>query len=1081
MKMLALLLTVASLQMTARGYSQGITISVKNSPLEKVFKAVEQQTIYRFVYSGEAMALSKPVTLDVKNESIDNLLKLCFEGQPLSYSMEEKFIIVKIAEEKKKITEPFHDVKGKVVNENGEPVGGISIIIKGTNTGTITNKEGEFILTGIDPIAILIVSGAELETQEIRINNRSFITIQVKGRVGDLDQVVMMAYGQTTKRLNTGSISKVSSEEISKQPVSNPLAALYGRVPGLEIIQSSGVPGSTFKVQIRGQNSLIQGSDPLFIIDGVPFAAGNNVISQVTSAANNPRQISEGGLNPFNSINPADIESIEVLKDADATAIYGSRGANGVILITTKKGRPGRTKANISFYTGLSKVSRTMDLLNTQQYIQMRKEAFANDGAIPTSSNAPDLLVWDTTRYTDFKKLLIGGTARTTDVQISLSGGNTNTQFLIGGGYRQETTVFPGDLSDKRGSVHLHLTQSSSDKKFHTLLLVNYSSDKNQLIRTDLTTFIAYPANFPSLYDSTGKLNWVFYDNAYRNPLADLFRKYTAQSENLISSLQLSYKIFPGLNIRASLGYNTLHNDEISISPKTSIAPQSTTLASSEFGNSFLKSWIIEPQINFIKQFGKGKLDLLAGATFQDISNNSRFISATNYRNDLLLGSLSGAGAISADNNSSHYRYIAVFGRLNYNWNDKYILNLSGRRDGSSRFGQGKQFANFGAAGFAWIISNERFIKKALPFMSFGKVRLSYGSTGNDQIGNYMYLDTWSPTSQTYQNVPGLLPTRLYNSDYAWEINRKFEAALELGFIKDRILISTSWFRNRSGNQLIQYTLPIQTGFNSILQNFPGIVQNTGVEVSISTKNITSKKLEWTSSMNFSIPKNKLVSFPGLATSSYSTRYVVGEPLNLINAYHFLGVDPATGVYKFQDLDTNGVLNSKDKVISGYSGAKFYGGLINTVKFQNFELSFLLEYKKQTGRNYYSTLGVNLPGRPVNQPVLVLDRWQKPGEVTNVQRYVATAGNPAFAANTNLASSDAVYSDASYTRIKNISLSYQLKTSWLKKIHAENCRFSLEGQNLFTITKYTGADPENQNLYRLPPLRTLMGRIQITF
>lgn len=1068
------------------GYAQNtVTLTEKNVPINKVLKKIQRQTGYTYFAPVSLLQKARNITIDVKDVSLTYALDKIFETQPLTYKIVQKVIIVQEKGEGVNVTAtggggPVEEVRGRVTDPDGEPIAGANVAVKGTNKVVVTDKDGNFVIADVSEGSQLEISFVGYEKRTVIVRNGTPINTSLAISTKELDVAIVQAYGTTTQRLNTGNIVKVSANEISRQPVTNPLLALHGRVPGLEVVQSNGIPGSAVKVEIRGQGSLIQGTDPLFIIDGVPFSAGNGIVNQITSAANNPRKISEGGLSPFAFINPADIESIEVLKDADATSIYGSRGANGVILITTKKGKAGKTKINANLNTGISRVTRTMDMLNTAQYIEMRREAFNNDGVVPNSNAntlgfAPDITIWDTTAYTDFRELLIGGTAQSYNGQISVSGGNKYIQFLIGGGFNRETTVFPGDMSSRRASAHMNVKYLSADGKVDLSALLNYSDGKNNLVRSDLTTFINLPPNFPALYSPTGSLNWTFFDNQWVNPMADLLKKYSSQSDNLISNIQLGYRPFQGMSLKANLGYNVINVHENLINPKAAIAPQATTLASSTFGNSQLKSWIIEPQAEYVTKFGKSKITLLLGSTFQQLTNIGSTITGTNYRNDLLLGSLAGAGTITADNSFSDYRYMAGFGRVNYNYDNRYIVNLTARRDGSSRFGPENRFNNFAAVGAGWIFSNEDFIRTNLRFLSYGKLRASYGSSGNDQIGNYMYLDTWSTTSQTYQSTPGLLPTRLYNPVYAWETSKKFEGGLELGFLNDRILFTLAYFRNRSGNQLVLYNLPSQTGFGTILRNMPAVIENSGWEVTLMSKNLTTKDFQWSTSFNLSVPRNKLVSFPGIETSSYATVYSVGSPLRVINAYNFLGVDPATGIYKFQDLDTSGTINSRDRVTSGFVGPKLFGGFGNDFKFRNFELNVFFEFKNQLGRNYYSTLGASFPGRSYNQPTIVLDRWRKPGDVTPIQRYVAVPGNPAFpAASATLPASNAIFSDASYVRLRNASVYYNFK--WGNTAG----RVYLQGQNLLTITNYVGSDPETQNIFRLPPLKTYVVGVQLT-
>jgi TonB-linked SusC/RagA family outer membrane protein len=1062
--------------------AQNISLDVKQAPIVKVFKEIQKQTAFSFIYTAEDLKGTHPVTLFVSSKPLPETLSLLFEGQPLSYSINEQFIVVK-KNSSTALNPPGQDITGRVITTTGEPLPGATVSIKGSSRATATGSKGDFRLIDVGPHTILVISNVGYQSQEIDVGGKSYILATLQEAISSLDETVVMAYGTTTRRLATGSISKVSGTEISKQPVSNPLAALQGRVAGMTIVQSSGVPGSAFKVRIRGQNSLRQGSEPLYIIDGVPFALGNETLNQITNAAGSGGG-GMGGLSPLNLINPGDIESIEVLKDADATAIYGSRGANGVVLITTKRGQPGATRVTVNSYTGFSKVTRTMDMLNTQQYLQMRREAFANDLITPTNDEAPDLFSWDTSRYTDFKRLLIGGTAHTSDIQVSLSGGNTRTQFLMGAGHHKETTVFPGDMHSRRASFLLNLGHSSADQKFTASLNASYAANRNNLVANDLSSYINLAPHI-HLYDSLGHLNWMeggipFRNLSLINPLAYLQKKYAGNFDNLISHLKFSYQLLPELSLRLSLGYNLAIGDENQVNPGSSIDPNEGSLPFSSFANNRTRGWIIEPQLDYKIKIQKGVLELLSGGTLQENSAIGFRAEGMNYTSDLLLNNLNAAGLVVNANSSSQYRYVAAFGRINYNWQGKYVVNFSGRRDGSSRFGPGQRFANFGAAGAAWIFSGE--LKKLLPFVSYGKLRGSYGSAGNDQIGNYKYLDTWTTTSTPYQGVPGLLPSALYNPDFAWERSYKLEGALDIGLFDDHLLLNAAYYRNRSGNQLINYTLPIQTGFSSVLKNIDAVIENKGFEFAATGNLKIGKQVGWESSLQFSLPKNKLVSFPGLAATSYARTYVIGEPVSVINVYHSYGIDAATGVYAFEDVNKDGKLNSEDFIHKNYE-PRVYGGFRNTFRYKNFELESFFEFKKSMGNNYLYTLGYNVPGfNYSNQPVIVLNRWQRPGDVTDIQKFTASANSDAFIkATENLISSDAVYTDASYVRLKNVNASYSFPERLCDRLGIKGVRVYVQGQNLVTMSSYVGADPENQNIYVLPPLKTITGGIEVKF
>lgn len=1074
MRALGLLTIFISLTASSQSTDTRISLSVANAPLEQVFKEIKKQSGYEFVYTREQLRKSVPVTLSFASVSLDKVLEACFKEQPFTYTIEGKFIALKDRSENPMPISNKKDISGIVLGENGKPLSDVNITVASTGEVTATDNDGHFSLKNIRESDVLLVSAISYQAKRIPVRGKNYFEIQLLIAINEMDETIIKGYYFTSKRFNTGSVTKVTSKEISKQPVSNPLAAIEGRVPGLFITQGSGLPGSNFTVRLRGQNSIQNGNSPLYIIDGVPFLSDADRLTQRSGIDAN---------SPFNSINPNDIESIEILKDADATAIYGSRGANGVILITTKKAGSAKSKVELNVYAGFGKVTRTMKFMNTNQYLQMRREAFINDNVLPTVSKAPDLLVWDTTRYVDWKKLLIGNTAHSTNSQIRFSGGNTNTRFSLGANYYKETTVFPGNSNETRKSVDLNITHNSADNKFSLVGSSSYAINNSNLIGQDLTQFINLPPNMYQPFDSAGKLQWSEGGVSYGNPLSLIFQTYKGVTDRLSGNAVLTYKLLSSLNLKTSFGYNKISFDETLLFPISSQDPSTNPKGSGTFANASVETWIIEPQVEYNTSFNKkGRLSMLAGSSWQESINKKNLTRGSGYTNDDLLLSLAGAATITASNSYNQYRYQGVFGRINFNWANKYLINATGRRDGSSRFGPGNQYANFGAAGIGWIFSEEKFMKQNIAFLSFGKLKGSYGITGNDQINNYQFLDSWTGTQFPYQGQPSLRPTRLFNPNYKWEQNRKLEASLELGFLNDRILITADYFRNRSDNQIIQYSLPAQTGFSNILLNFPGVVENTGWEFELNTINIPGSDFSWSTSLNLSFNKNKLVAFPGLENSSYATTYIVGQPLNIVRGYQYLGIDTQTGVYQLEDLNRDGVLNSLDFVLLGNTDPKYFGGMGNSMGYRGFQMDVFVQFVKQTGKQAIFSSLITRPGTfGVNEPFDLLNRWQKSGDLTTYQMFTQTSANPAYGISSKVASSSAVLTDASYVRIKNISVSYTLQKKWIQKLKMNNCRIYVQAQNLFTITNYIGGDPETQNTSTLPPLRMITAGIDIAF
>jgi len=945
------------------------------------------------------------------------------------------------------------------VSDSAGPLPGVTVTIKGKPSYTTTDKNGGYSID-CSMGEILVFSYIGYKTQEVVVNNRDTFSVILLEDAATLEEVTINAGYYTVKeRESTGSIARVTAKDIAKQPVANPLAALQGRMAGVDVVQTTGVPGGGFEVRIRGRNSLrAEGNNPLYIVDGMPYAAENRSDSNASAGV-----LGGSGISPLNGINPSDIESIEVLKDADATAIYGSRGANGVVLITTKKGKAGKTRFTLNAYSGTATVTKMLDLMDTSRYLPMRRQAFANDGITEIPEWAYDVNgAWSQERSTDWQKELIGGTAFTTNVDGGISGGNENTQFSLRGKLYRQSTVFPGDFSYRKAAAHLSVNHSSVDGRFTMTTTVSYVADRNNLPGLDLTrTALTLAPNAPALYDPQGNLNWE--NSTWENPLAALLQKYEAVGSNLNAAGTLGYRLAPGLTAKATLGYAENRLDEDKKTPHTIYNPAfGMTSARSSLlrSNSVQKSWNIEPQLNYEREFSFGKLSLLAGATFQERDGEAVALNATGFSNNSLIGNPTAATRVDIlGYNTTEYRYAAIFGRINYALAGKYFLNLTGRRDGSSRFGAGNRFANFGAAGAAWLFGEEATVQELLPWLSFGKLRGSYGTTGSDQIGDYQFLNTYGPTGIAYGGTVGLQPLRLYNPDFSWESTSKWEAALELGFFNNRVMLTGAWYRNRSSSQLVGIPLPGTTGFASIQSNLDATVQNEGIEVELRTTNIRTEGFTWNTSVNITAARNKLLRFPGLESSTYASQFVVGQPLDIIKGYRYTGVDPDTGLYSFRDYNNDGAITEADRQNVIALAPKFYGGMQNSLQYKGWQLDFLFQFVKQKGYNYMSN-GV-IPGLAQNLPAAFDNN---PG----VQQYTAGYNNDAVDAFYRFSLSDGGLTDASYIRLKNLSCSYTLPQKWLPGV---GCRLYLQGQNLLTITSFKGNDPENQTRGTLPPLK----------
>ena len=964
-----------------------------------------------------------------------------------------------------------HTVQG-IVSDGSSPLPGVTVMLKNSkSSAAITDYNGHYSIEA-SPKDTLVVYFMGFKTATVPINGRTAIDIHLQYDATDLQEVRINAgYYSVKESERTGSIARITSKDIETQPVTNILAAMQGRMAGVSVTQTTGVPGGGFDIKIRGQNSIrSEANAPLYIIDGVPFSS--DPIGSGYTGTSFPSLTS-----PLNGINPDSIESIEILKDADATSIYGSRGANGVVLITTKKGKAGKTQFNVTASTGAGRVTRFLKLMDTQQYLAMRRQAFINDGL--SEYNAWDYDIngtWDLQRYTDWQKELLGGTAQITDLQASVSGGSAATQFILSGSYHTQSSVFPGEFLYRKGGGHLSINHQSEDQKFKLVFSAGYNSQDNGQPSFDFTYDArALPPNAPALYTPDGELNWE--NGTWDNPLRNLNTKFESITNDLTANAVLSYELPAGFALKANLGYTTLENSETRIVPSTIYNPAlnpSSARSAIFLNNADRSSWIAEPQLSWKRSIGQGKLDVLLGSTFQVQKSEQLVQSGTGFTSNSLIYNLATAQTQRVlANDLTIYRYQALFGRLNYSWKERYIINLTARRDGSSRFSPGNQFAGFGAIGTAWLFSKEAFLKDS-EWLSFGKLRASYGTTGSDQIGDYQFLNTYSNSGVLYNGLTGLAPTRLYNADFGWEVNRKLEAAAELGFLRDRIFLTAAFYRNRSSNQLVGIPLPGTTGFTSIQANLDAAVENRGFEFTLRTSNFNTSDFSWTTNLNLTFSRNKLLAFPGLESSPYSQMYRIGKPLNIQLLYNFKGVDPQTGAYAFEDTNGDGNISfPEDRQTATNLNPQYFGGLQNQISYKGISLDFLFQFVKQKNRTY----PMGPAGMMSNQQQRISESWMQPGDMKPYQIFTTGYNSAALTGDYLFNESTGSVADASFIRLKNISLSYTLPL----KLDQTQCIVMLQGQNLLTFTKYQDGDPEFISYGFLPPLKVITAGVQLIF
>ncbi|PPZ92866.1 SusC/RagA family TonB-linked outer membrane protein [Cloacibacterium normanense] len=955
------------------------------------------------------------------------------------------------------------------VTSNQKPIAGVSVSQEGKDIVTQTNASGQYQLTIFGDNAILIFRHPLYAETRVTVGNQNAINASLE-KEKQIDEVVLNAgYYKVKERESTGSIAKVSAKEIENQPVNNVLSAVQGRMPGVNIVQNSGTPGGGFEIQIRGRNSLRRaGNNPLYIVDGVPM------ISESPSNLSGTI-LPSSSINPLNTINPNEIESIEVLKDADATAIYGSRGSNGVVLITTKKALAGKLSVHLNQSYDISELASKMKMMNTEQYLSMRKQAFINSGITVYPANAYDINgTWNQSRYTDWQKEILGHKAERSNTQFTVGGGTERTKFMVNLANSEESTVYGNDFKYRNFNLSNTVSHQSSDKRFEMSMYNLFGKQKNKQMNSDVARSAHWLApNAPALYTSEGNLNWE--NNTFTNPLADYNATYINENLQFINNVKGRYTVLSGLNIQLNAGLNHQQFEEWSLVPHTIYNPSYGLNASSSQSYQNMQrrfSFILEPQVEYERTLGSHKLEMIAGASYQSNETKSSYLEGYGFDNNAFIQNIAVAQTkVIGDNLKTEYKYAAFYGRFNYNYQNKYIFNLTGRRDGSSRFGPKNKFANFGAIGMAWIFSKENFLQDS-SWLSFGKLRASYGSSGSDNIGDYQYLNNFSTSPYFYNGTVGLTSSRLFNPNFSWEKTVKLEAAIELGFLQDKINFTGAFYRNTSSDQLVGYQLSTVTGFSSVTANLPATVENKGWEFQLATRPL-SGTLKWYSDFNISFPANKLLSFEGIEGSSYANTYNIGHSIYAIKLYHLEGINPQTGLYQFTDYNNDGKINApNDNKIIEDIGVKYFGGWHNKFQYNNWELAFLLQFVKQKNRNYNYLMPI--PGGINNQPVEVLNVWSADNPAGMYMPYLATNN----ASQVLFQNSDAAVSDASFVRLKNLQFSYKIP---IRSEVFKTIQIYFQGQNLLTYTKYFGIDPEFNIAGFLPPLRTYSLGLSIKF
>lgn len=1002
-------------------------------------------------------------------------------------------------------------LSGQIIDKKTRaPLPGATIHLQNTTHEVLTDDHGKFkFLTGQKLPVVFIVSYVGYQTREITINQRENIVVELNESNTQLSDVVVVGYGTQSRKHLISSVTKVHAGEVKSIPVAGVDAQLQGKASGVQINSNTGVPGDGVFIRVRGATSINASNDPLYVVDGVFI---NNTSLQTVNTGNR-------ATSPIADINPADIESIEILKDANATAIYGARGANGVVIITTKRGTynaPARVHLNIS--QGWAKAPKLWDLTTGPEHATIVNEFYANsfqdavaaNDAVgmqkyrylpfraltdnPSGSPAPRGLPEDQPTFDRLNKLFRTGQLR--DYELSLQGGSKTTKYYLGAGYtKQEANIRPVDF--ERASFKLNLDQKINEKVLVGVSNSIYRSKRNQARAGDgpaggmLQSALHTATYLPELNADGTPARWAGFDN-----LDVLINNYDVNTVSLryIGNLYLDAEIIPNLKFRSSwsLDHNNYDESEYWNSlTQLGAAPTNGRATSVLTKNT---TWINEQTLSYRNNLPGGHaIGILIGNTIQSNIMKMDSLGGTGFPNNSFTSIAAAATRTSSQRNSKG-NLVSFFSRADYNYLGKYFFEFSIRADGSSRFGVDNQYGYFPSLGAAWRLKEENFLKD-ISWLSDLKLRASVGLTGNQNgIDNFAARGLWTggagyPDNTTGGDQPGIAPQQLSNRNLKWEKTRQSNIGADIGLWNGRMNVEFNLYSKITTDALLQ--LPIQSisGFNAYTTNM-GEISNKGYELSIFSTNIKNRDFSWTTAFNISGNENKIEKLP-TAVTYYNRDWVrLQEGYSLLSfwLYKQLYVDPQTGQAVFEDVNKDGQITVADRQILGSAIPKFFGGITNNLRYKDFDLGIAFSF--QYGNEVFNLnrfFGEGGGTRDANRVLFAnqLKRWQKPGDITDVPRVTAYGHNYTLEQNSRF------LEDGSFIKLSLLSLGYSIPKAILSKAHIQNLRVFVTGSNLFFITKYTGPDPEvnvtaSQNVQGLdlgtpPQSRTLQFGLNVTF
>lgn len=1048
-----------------------LSIDIEDASLKQVLKDIERQSEFYFMYNDAQVDVNQNVSVNIRGKNIYHVLDKVLKNTGIAYQVMNKQIVLKPAISQNTVPpQQGKKVTGVVKNQEGETLPGVNITVKGTTQGVITDIDGTYEILIEDESAVLVFSFIGYSEKEVPVKGKTTINVTLEEKAQKLDEVVVIGYGSSSKKLLSSSIASVDAENIEETVSSGVQEALQGKTSGVHINKNSGTPGAGISVNIRGKSSISAGTQPLYVVDGVPITRGD--YSQISMEGQ--------GISAIADINPNNIESVSILKDASAAAIYGARAGNGVVLIETKDGKKGETRIDLKTYYGVQQVYDKLDMMNAEEwkdYVRSFDPGFMND--------LYDL-VGDTTLSTNWQNKVLRK-APIANTELSFSGGSDNTRFFISGRYfKQEGVVLGTDYDKINGRVNV---DHDVTERFKVGTKISLTQTINDRVRGDQSINGVLPnaVSMPPVYPVKNKNGDYFQGAWWDNPVAigkEVINQ--ARSFRALGNVFGEYQILEGLSFKNQWGVDVYNLNERRFEPSI----VKSAMNENGYGvdaTSQVNKLTQQSTLKYITSLNnKHNFNFLLGYSFELEQRRYNSITGKDFPTDQ-QEYLASAGTIEDGSASAFEEGIqSFFGRLKYNFDNKYIFSFSVRRDGSSNFGPNNKYATFPSGSFAWRITEENFMS-GVSWLNELKYRISYGLTGNDQIGALNYMSLFS-SGYNYLGKPGIIPTQIPNKDLKWESTANFNTGLDIAVFDERIIFGADVYYNKTTDLLLDRPLPGTSGFTVYAANV-GALENKGLEFSLSTDNFRGGDFNWNSSFNISFNRNKVLEMyedqPITGVGRGNNAAIEGEAVSVFYMYNSLGVDPSTGELVFEDLNGDGAYTDEDRKVVGNPNPDFTGGFTNTFSYKNVSLSVFLQFTY--GNDIYNgvrqytenmTLGTN-----DNQLTTIKDRWREPGDVTYVPKY-----NGAY---NNWISSQYI-EDGSYLRVKNVTLNYQLGEKILENMFLKSARIYLKVENLFTLTPYSGMDPEvnysgvgtltaGTDFFTYPQVRTWTAGIKFQF